>query len=380
MVDSFTDTFEIGPIRPPSEAYSLLLRVTRNCPWNRCRFCSIYKGSRFELRPVADIKREIDTTRQMVAQIKEIARNNACSLQEAAGMVLNNPPSEAFYSVALWQYSGGESVFLQDANSLIMPVDSLVEVLRYLKAAFPDIKRITSYGRSHTAARKKPEELARLKEAGLSRVHIGMESGYDPVLEYIDKGVTAADHITGGRNIKASGIELSEYVMLGIGGKAMTREHALASARVLSEINPDFIRIRTFTLKKEMLMYPDVASGKFVRLTDDELAVEERLLIENLHCTSHLISDHATNLFQEIEGKLPESKPRFLEIIDRFLALEPEERMNYKLGRRLGVYLGLDDLGEDDKRHTVERFKNRLVASGRQIDDATIHWLMERFI
>jgi hypothetical protein len=380
MTDLVADTFEIGPIRPPSEAYSLLLRVTRNCPWNRCRFCFLYKGSKFEIRPVTDIKQEIDTARNMVEQIKEMAAKNGCNIQEAAAMIMNNPPSEAFYSVALWQYCGGESVFLQDANTIIMPVDQLVEVLQYLKATFPDIKRITSYGRSHTAARKKPEELRRLKEAGLSRVHIGMESGYNPVLEYIEKGVTADDHIRGGKNIKASGIELSEYVILGMGGKAMTHEHALESARVLSEINPDFIRIRTFTLKQEMLMYPDVVSGKFVRLTDEELAQEERVLIENLDCTSNLISDHATNLFQEIEGKLPESKPHFLKIIDRFLALDAEERMNYKLGRRLGVYLSLDDLGDDDKRSTVERFKNRLISSGREINDATVQWLMERFI
>jgi radical SAM superfamily enzyme YgiQ (UPF0313 family) len=233
MTDLVADTFEIGPIRPPSEAYSLLLRVTRNCPWNRCRFCFLYKGSKFEIRPVTDIKQEIDTARNMVEQIKEMAAQNGCNIQEAAAMIMNNPPSEAFYSVALWQYCGGESVFLQDANTIIMPVDQLVEVLQYLKATFPDIKRITSYGRSHTAARKKPEELRRLKEAGLSRVHIGMESGYNPVLEYIEKGVTADDHIRGGKNIKASGIELSEYVILGMGGKAMTHEHALESARVL---------------------------------------------------------------------------------------------------------------------------------------------------
>lgn len=380
MADLVTNTFEIGPIRPPSEAYSLLLRITRNCPWNRCRFCDIYKGKKFELRPVADIEQEIDTTRQMVDQIKEIAKSNSCSIQEAAAMILNNPPSEAFYSVALWQYSGGESVFLQDANTLIMPTDQLVEVLQYLKATFPDIKRITSYGRSHTAARKTVEDLVRLKEAGLSRLHIGLESGHNPVLEYVDKGITADDHIKGGRNIKASGIELSEYLLLGLGGKAMTREHALESARVLSAIDPDFIRIRTLTVKTGMLMYPDVAAGKFVRLTDDELAAEERLFIENLNCTSYLASDHATNLFQEIEGRLPESKPHFLEIIDRFLALEPEERMNYKLGRRMNVYLSLDDLDNEDKRNTVERFKQGLISSGRGVNDDAIFWLMERFV
>lgn len=380
MAELITDTFEVGPIRPPSEAYSLLLRVTRNCPWNRCRFCPIYKEDKFELRTVDDVKKDIDTTRQMVEQIKEIAAKNDCSIQEAAGVILNNPPSEAFYSVALWQYSGGESVFLQDANTIIVPTDQLVEILKYLKANFPGIKRITSYGRSHTAARKTVEELTRLHEAGLTRVHIGMESGYDPVLKFVDKGVTAADHIKGGKNIKAAGIELSEYIMPGIGGKEMTREHAIESARVLNEINPDFIRLRTFTLKKEMLIYPDVIAGKFTMLNDEELAREERLLIENLNCTSYFASDHATNLFQEIEGRLPESKARFLEVIDRFLALDPAERTNYSLGRRMGIYLTLQDLSDKDKRGIVERYKMRLIASGREVNDDTIRWLMERFI
>ncbi len=380
MMDPMQNIFEIGPIRPPSEAYSLLLRVTRNCPWNRCRFCHIYKGTKFELRSVTEIKKDIDYARQIVDKIEALSIDNKCSIQEAAGMILNDSPNEALYSVALWQYSGGESVFLQDANTLIMPTDQLVEVLKYLKTSFPGIKRITSYGRSHTASRKKPEELKRLFEAGLSRVHIGMESGYDTILEYMDKGVTAADHIKGGKNIVASGIQLSEYVVLGLGGKAMTREHAVESARVLNQINPDFIRVRTLTINKQMPMYEDVVSGKFVRLTDDELAQEERLLIENLECTSNFVSDHATNLFQELEGKLPDCKAQFLATIDRFLSLDPAERMNYKIGRRMGVYLGLDDLGDTDKRNSVERFKQRLISSGHQVNDATVQWLMERFI
>ena len=379
MLES-VNSLEIGPIRPPSEAYSLLLRVTRNCPWNRCRFCHLYKGSKFEIRPVAEIKQEIETARNIVEQIKAIAAQNGCSVPEAAAMALNNSSNDAFYSVALWQYCGGESVFLQDANTLIVPTDQLVEILTFLKATFPGIKRITSYGRSHTAARKKPEELRRLYEAGLSRVHIGLESGYDPLLEYVDKGVTAADHIKGGKNIVASGISLSEYVVLGLGGKAMSHAHAVETARVLNQINPDFIRIRTFTLNKLMPMYDDVISGKFVRLTDEETAQEEHILIENLECTPNFVSDHATNLFQEFEGKLPDCKAQFLATIDRFLSLPPEERMIYKMGRRMNVYTCLDDLEDSDKRKNVERFMARLTASGRRIDDATIHWLMERFI
>ena len=160
-------------------------------------------------------------------------------------MVFNNPPNQSSFNVALWLYNGGESAFLQDANTLIMRQSELVEVIRFLKKTLPSIVRVTSYTRSKTASKKKLEELIELKDAGLSRLHIGLESGYDPLLQYMDKGTTAAEHIAGGRKVVESGISLCEYVILGLGGKAMWREHAAETARVLNEIDPDFIRFRT---------------------------------------------------------------------------------------------------------------------------------------
>ena len=248
------DFLELGPIRPPSEAYSLLIRVTRNCPWNRCKFCSLYKGQKFELRSVEEIKREITAARAIRDEIKALAWKSGYGdrVGEVAAMVFNNPPSDAYRNVALWLYAGGENVFLQDANTLIMNTGELVEIIKFLKETFPGIERITSYARAKTAAKKSLEELTALREAGLSRLHIGLESGYDPLLNYMDKGVTAAEHIAGGKKVMASGISLSEYVILGLGGRKMWREHAVQSARVLSEINPDFIRVRTLSVNKRM--------------------------------------------------------------------------------------------------------------------------------
>ena len=258
------DSLELGPIRPPSEASSLLLRVTRNCSWNRCKFCHIYKGKRFELRPVADIKQDILTVKAIQDKLKEAALKAGYGgeVEAAAAAILNNPLSETHFNVALWLYHGGTSAFLQDANTLIMPTPDLVEVIKFLKETLPSITRITSYGRSKTAAKKKLSELKALHEAGLDRLHIGLESGYDPLLEYMDKGVTAADHIAGGKKIVASGISLSEYVLLGMGGKKMWREHATETARVLNEINADFIRVRTLTIKEGMPLYDEVKSGQ----------------------------------------------------------------------------------------------------------------------
>ncbi len=375
-------SFELGPIRPPSEAYSLLIRVTRNCPWNRCKFCRTYKGEKFQLRPVEEIKQDIKTARLIRDKIKELSWKSGYGgrVKEIAGMMLNNPPNEAFYNVALWLYAGGESVFLQDANSLIMRTNELAEVIGFLRGTFPGVKRITSYARSKTAAKKRLDELIELRETGLSRLHIGLESGYDPLLQYMDKGVTAAEHIKGGRNVVESGISLSEYVILGLGGKAMWREHATQTARVLNEIDPDFIRVRTLTINNRMSLYDEIENGNFIRATDEEILEEERLLIEHLECHSNYVSDHITNLLQEIEGKLPQDKGKMLASIDRFQALSPEERANFRIGRRFGIYSHLDDRYDWHRRQAVEQVVHRLGQGSNQIDDKTIYTLMEGFI
>ena len=370
-------SFQVGPIRPPSEAYSLLIRTTINCPWNRCKFCSTYKGNKFQLRPVAEIKQDILAAKAIQDKIKELSWKSGYGnrLKDVVALVLNNQLDAAAHNVALWMYAGSENAFLQDANTLIMRTHELVEVIRYLKETFPSIKRITSYGRSKTAAKKTPEELTELHEAGFSRLHIRLESGYDPLLQFMDKGVTAAEHITGGRKIVESGISLCEYALLGLGGKKMWREHAIQTARVLNEINPDFIRVRTLAIKSGMPLYDEVGNGNFIRATDEEIIEEEKLLIEHLDCQSNYVSDHITNLLQEIEGKLPQDKEKMLACIDRFQSLPPEERTNFIIGRRIGIYQKLDDLNNLAKYEAVEQASNRL-----DQENKTIYALMENFI
>ncbi len=376
------ESFELGPIRPPSEAQSLLIRVTRNCSWNRCKFCHIYKGKKFELRSVEEIKQEILTIKAIQDKLKEISlkAGYGSRVEEVAAAILNSPPNEAFFDVALWLYHGGTSAFLQDANTLIMRTNELVEVIKFLKQTLPSITRVTSYGRSKTAAKKKLEELIQLREAGLSRLHIGLESGYDPLLQYMDKGVTAADHIAGGKKIVESGISLCEYAVLGLGGEKMWREHATETARVLNEIDPDFIRVRTLTITQGMPLYDEVKQGNFVRATDEEIVEEEKLLLKHLDCHSYFVSDHITNLLQEIEGKLPQDKEKMLASIARFQSLSPEERHNFRVGRRVGIYGQLDDLDNLRKHKVVEHAIQKLSNDGDQVDEEAIYSLMERFI
>jgi radical SAM superfamily enzyme YgiQ (UPF0313 family) len=377
---------EQGPIRPPSEAQSLLLRVTRNCSWNHCEFCHIYKNQKFSLRTVEEVKRDIDAIQAIVAEIKTWSRNQGLGGEITPTVTRSFLHSshelpEGYRSILLWLHRGGKNVFLQDANNLIMKTRDLVEILNYLKKTFPSIERITTYSRARTIARKTIEELKELHDAGLSRIHVGLESGYDPILKLVQKGVTARELIDAGRKVKESGISLSEYIMPGLGGKAMWKEHAIETARVLSEINPDFIRVRTFKALAIMPIYRKIVSGELELMQDDEIIVEERLLIENLNgITSYFASDHILNLLEELDGKFPEAKDPMLAVMDRYLALSQQERNNFRLGRRTGYYRELDDMNNPEMRLRIDQMLQRIETQHPGNFDAVISDLMESFI
>jgi radical SAM superfamily enzyme YgiQ (UPF0313 family) len=377
---------EQGPIRPPSEAHSLLLRVTRNCSWNHCEFCHIYKGQRFSLRTVEEVKKDIDSIQKILAEMKSLSWSQGFGGDITPGFASSllkqvHQFPDGYRSVILWQYRGAKNVFLQDGNNLILKTGDLVEILNYLKTTFPSVERITTYSRAKTIVRKTVDELRELQIAGLSRIHTGLESGYDPLLKMVQKGVTAHELIEAGKKVKQAGISLSEYIMPGLGGKKMWKEHALETARVLSEIDPDFIRVRTFKLLPIMSLAQKVESGELVLMNDDEVIEEERLLIENLNgITSYFASDHILNLLEELEGQFPGIKTRMLETIDRYLVLPQTDRENYRLGRRAGYYRSLDDMANPDLRSRIDQIRDRIERENPGNFDQVISDLMEGFI
>ena len=211
--------FEQGPIRPPSEARSLLLRVTRNCPWNQCQFCPVYKKRKFSLRTVEEIKEDIQTVRDIVDDVKALSWRLGCSGavndQVISSIFGDSDYNDNYRSVAAWLYYGTGACFLQDADNMIMKAGDLVEVLEFLRKKLPEITRITTYSRSRTVVRKSVESLKQIRKAGLDRIHIGLETAYDPLLKLMKKGVKAAQQIEAGQKVVKAAKELSDYVKPG---------------------------------------------------------------------------------------------------------------------------------------------------------------------
>lgn len=353
--------FEQGPIRPPSEARSLLLRVTRNCPWNQCQFCPVYKNRKFSLRTVEEIKHDIESVKDIVDDVKALSlrfgSSGTVNDQVISSIFGDSDYNDNFRSVAAWLYYGTGACFLQDADNMIMKTGDLVEVLEFLKKKLPDITRITTYSRSRTVVRKSVESLTQIHKAGLDRIHIGLETGYDPLLKLMKKGVKGAQQIEAGQKVIEAGMELSEYVMPGLGGQEMWREHAVETAKALNRINPHFIRLRSLRVPERVPLHEKLKDGSFTMQTDDMIAEEIKIFIETLDgITSMVKSDHIMNLLEEVTGRLPQDKEMMMEVIRKYQALPDLDRIIFRIGRRGGTYRSTDDLEQDTVTH--EKIKN----------------------
>lgn len=285
-----------GPIyRPPSEANSLLIQATIGCPHNRCTFCMIYKARPgFRVRKSADIKEDLLKARETYG-------------------------------------AGVRTLFFPDGNTIAMKTETLCELCRFSREVFPDLERITVYGSSQYIYQKGPEAMKRLADAGLNRIHVGLESGDDAVLKRIKKGTDSRQQIGAGKWVMAAGIELSLYVILGIAGKDRTKEHAAETARVLNAIGPDFIRLRTFLPKINTPLLEDIKSGAFQMLGPHEILDETEALLDGIHASSYLASDHYTN-YINLEGRMMEDKEHLLALIRRVRLRDESEFRPFFVG------------------------------------------------
>jgi radical SAM superfamily enzyme YgiQ (UPF0313 family) len=283
-------------IRPPSEARSLLVRVVRGCNWNRCNFCGIYDffDTPFSERNLDEVLQDIDALHGMYGDIFRTA-------------------------------------FLGDANPLHLPTDFLVAVLSHLRKTFPGLERVTSYARASSLAKKTADELKAIRDSGLDRVHVGMESGSDAVLRLQKKGTSQSQLIDAGKKTVVSGMELSYYFLLGLGGQTLWEDHVRGSALVLNEVKPHFARVRRLWIHPMSRLMEKIRMGEFVEQTPEGTVIELRDLVAGLEPSPMVFTcDHANNYIQ-VHGRIDHDKGAMLEEINTFLELpEARRREHYR--------------------------------------------------
>ncbi|MFX0047467.1 MAG: radical SAM protein [Candidatus Hermodarchaeota archaeon] len=284
--------FKVPPsqiiIRPPVEAYSVLIAVTGGCNWNRCRFCGTYKGiygttQDYAIRPLEEVLKDIDLY------------------------------AEKNYN--------GYPVFLAGGNPTSAPTEYLVKIIEYVRLRMKNVPRVSCYAKSLDILRKTDEELKSLAEAGLDIVYMGLESGSSKILQIMKKGTNAESMIKAGKKVLNSGIQLSLYVILGLGGKKLSEEHIKETSRVLSEINPTIFRFRTLNIMPNTPLWEDWKRGEFELLSPVDCLIEERNIIANLreNVTSQVFNDHISNYCSLESPNIKNDRDAFIKTLDSYI-------------------------------------------------------------
>ncbi|WP_352405086.1 radical SAM protein [Sporanaerobacter acetigenes] len=270
--------------RPPSEAYSLIVQATIGCSQNRCTFCSMYKEKDFRIRKTRDIVEDLILGRQ--------------------------------------EYRKVEKIFLADGDALIIKTEELLKILEKIKTIFPECKRVGIYASPKSILGKSTGELIELRKSGLGIVYMGVESGSDLILEKIKKGVNSSEMIAAGKKIKEAEIPLSITLISGLGGKEYSMEHGVESARVVNEMNPDYIGLLTLLVEEGTELYDDVWNERFKLLAPKEVLLETREFVQRLNLDNCIFrSNHASN-YVALGGTLNKDKNLILEQIKEGLKME----------------------------------------------------------
>lgn len=328
----------MGPIRPPSEAESLMLRVTRGCHWNKCYFCDLYKQFKFSKRKYEEIEEDL-----------KIAANSAYAQNYT-------------------------TCFLQDADAFVLQTDFLMQILEGIHKYLPNIRNVTTYARADSIARKSTLEISELRGAGINHLYCGMETGSDIILKKINKGFNAQTIIDGGCRAKEAGMVLSEFILLGVGGKELSEENAFKTANVLNIVKPDFIRVHATGLKPSSPIWNYVEKKELTLQTEEEIIQEQKVFLEKLsdEMDSYYMNEHIVNLLLEVRGDLRNEKRNMLQILDCYLQLPKEEKELFNIGRRLNIMFVLSDLKDETKRRKADEGLKKIRQKNPSLDLAFI--------
>lgn len=384
--------YETCSIRPPTENASITFRLARNCYWNKCAFCPVYKtGAKFSRRSLDDVLCDITKAKKIYNLINErVLLNNPFgrddeglyslitkvkqehllhgridSMHEKTNNLEDDPSldersrwfltwfkdrptiEDSLTHIYSWMVNGARTCFLGDADSLIFAPEFIQAVTDAIRKNFQTINRFTIYGRTKTAAKARTaDDLKQYAAAGINRVHFGMESGSDAVLSLVKKGETSADHIEAARKVREAGLSCSVYVIPGLGGAVLSQQHGEETAAAITAMNPDFVRLRSLEIFPGTGLDKLSASGEFMEASEEQVVREIRAIVLNTGCDTEIISDSATNLL-DINGRLPRDRKFMLEMIDSYLSMDSREKIEFSLRSRIqsfmGQYGGLSD-------------------------------------
>ncbi len=302
-------------VRPPSEHRSYYLPLTAGCSNNTCAFCMMW-GMKLRIRELAEVKQEIE----------------ALKLYQDHGVRLPNIPTIVYQIAGEWD---GQRIFLQDGYALVYPYEQLKEVLIFLNEKFPDLIRIGTYATPKDILRRSVEELRELKELKLGIIYMGIESGDDEILERIQKGATSKEIVEAGRRIKEAGITSSVTVILGLGGVNKSDRHALATAKVLTAVDPDFAGALTLTVVPGTPIHEWWQKGELTLIDPFRSLEELKIILENSTFTNCFFSSmHASN-YLSIRGTLPQDKTRMLSQLNAALRAHDENQLRPEFLRGL---------------------------------------------
>ncbi|MGI6227590.1 MAG: radical SAM protein [Peptococcales bacterium] len=263
--------------RPPSEAMSLILQITLGCSHNKCTFCSMYKTKKYRVKTPQEIQEHLDRAKR--------------------------------------KFPHATKIFLADGNVLAMDALELKNLVERLYIEFPYLERVTSYAGPKDILAKTENELRELRKAGLTMLYLGVESGNAQVLKNVKKGVTPREMVEAGQKAIKAGFKLSCMIISGLGGKELWEEHALDSAKVISEINPDYFALLTLLVEEETSLYNQVEQGKFELLKPNEVISETKLMLENLELSDCVFrSNHPSN-YLSLKGVLNKDKDRLVDVL-----------------------------------------------------------------
>lgn len=284
--------YEGNIFRPPGEWRSYLLQATVGCSHNKCTFCGMYKDKKFHIRPMKEILEDI--------------------------------------AMARAYYGDTDKVFICDGDAIVMRQEQLLEILEALYAAFPSLRQVTVYAGPRSTMTKTPQQLRELREAGLTRAYLGVETGWDELLHKVNKGCNAQQMLEAGIRLREAGIDLWVMILLGLAGPGEpSRRHIEETVKMMNLMKPRHLSALTLIPEPKTQLYRDVKEGRFQLINAEESLMETRMLVEGLTVSPlHFTSNHASN-YLPLKGSLPEDREKFLKMIDSALSGKSHIRSEY---------------------------------------------------